>query len=76
MPLLGLPTPGISCSRGYGNSYTRHGRYRGGFMTLSPALLYSSPLWFLDGEGISLSSSSYGESTVDTMVYVVRAVGV
>jgi hypothetical protein len=30
-------------------------------------------LWFLVGEGLGLSNSSYGESTVDMRIYVVQA---
>jgi hypothetical protein len=36
----------------------------------------SSPLWFLVCEGLDLLSSSYGESMVDTVVYMVQAAGV
>jgi hypothetical protein len=30
------------------------------------------PLWFLVDEGLCLLSSTYGECTVDTVVYVIR----
>ncbi len=45
------------------------------FYDTSTGTAQSSPLWFLDGEGLGLSSSSYGQSTVDTVVYIVHAIG-
>jgi hypothetical protein len=48
-------------------------RCRSGFTTLPTVLLQSSPMWFLVGEGLGLSSSSYGDGTVDTRIYVVQA---
>jgi hypothetical protein len=44
-------------------------------MILSPALPWSSLLWFLVGESFGLLSSSYEVNTVDIVVYVVQTVG-
>jgi hypothetical protein len=45
------------------------------FYDTSTGTAWTSPLWFLVGEGLGLSSSSYGGSTMDMVVYVVWAVG-
>jgi hypothetical protein len=44
-------------------------------MTLPQALLQEQPVVVLSWLGLSLLSSSYEESTMDMVVYVVQAVG-
>jgi hypothetical protein len=52
-----------------------HPGCRSGFTTLPPKQLLEPPTVVRCWWGLGLSSSSYGESTVDTRIYVIQTAG-